>query len=112
VADIEDNASVAGRIKIVSDCPDFDLGRLHYLGEVATKTWSTSIRTLGKPGTRHAQVDPLERLAATGKREQCDGLLARNVARVVHDHRPWNDAEHSYWQMVFLERNGKDLERQ
>lgn len=98
-----------GKIKIVTDCPDFDLGRLHYLGEVATKTWPTPIRTLGKPGARHGQVDPSERLDALGKYKECDAWLARNVPGVVHDHRPEHDAEHSYWQMVYLNRGGRDL---
>lgn len=109
VATYEDAPGANGRIKIVTDCPDFDLGRLHYLGEVATKTWPTPIRNLGKPGARHGQVDPSERLDALRQREICDYWLGCNVPGVVHDHRPENDAEHSYWQMVYLTRNGRDL---
>lgn len=107
VAVYEDN--LGGKIKIVSDCPDFDLGRLHYLGEVVTKTWDTPIRNLGKPGVRHGQVDPGERLDALNAWSHCDAWMKRNVPEVVHDHRPENDAEHSYYQMVYLTRHGEDL---
>jgi hypothetical protein len=88
---------------------DSDLGRLHYLGEVATKTWPTPIRNLGKPNARHGQVDPSERLDALGQRGACEAWIKRNVPGVVHDHRPDNDAEHAYYQMVFLNRKGEDL---
>lgn len=109
VARFEDDPHHHGKIKIISDCPDFDLGRLHHLGEVMTKTWSTPIRSLGKPNARHGQVDPGERLSALGTWDECDAWIKRNVPGVVQDHRPDNDAEHSYYQMVFLERQGKDL---
>lgn len=109
VAEFEDNPDISGKIKIVSDCPDFDLGRLHYLGEVVTKTWPTPIRNLGKPNARHGQVDPSERLDALGKWDECEAWMKRNIPQAVHDHRPDNDAEHSYWQMVYLNRQGKDL---
>jgi hypothetical protein len=110
VAEYEDNPGVrGGKIKLVTDSPDFDLGRLHYLGEVATKTWPTPIRNLGKPGARHGQADPGERLDALGLWDACDAWMTKNVPGVVHDHRPDHDAEHSYWQMVFLHRRGEDL---
>ena len=110
VAAYEDNPDAkGGKIKLVSDCPDFDLGRLHYLGEVATKTWPTPLRNLGKPNARHGQADPSERLDATGQWDVCEAWIQRNVPGVVHDHRPENDAEHSYYQMVYLQRKGRDL---
>jgi len=110
VAQFEDSPTgPAGKIKLVTDCPDFDLGRLHYLGEVATKTWPTPLRNLGKPGARHGQVDPGERLDALGKWDACEQWIKHNVPGVVHDHRPERDAEHSYYQMVYMERAGKDL---
>jgi hypothetical protein len=115
VALYEDDPKTNGKIKIVSDCPDFDLGRLHFLGEVATKTWPTPIRNLGKPNARHGQVDPSERLEEVSRWTKCDQWAAceawikRNVPGVVHDHRPENDAEHSYYQMVYLNRLGADL---
>jgi hypothetical protein len=88
---------------------------LHYLGEVVTKTWPTPIRNLGKPGARHGQVNPRERLDALGKWlwrdmfSECEKWIKRNVPGVVHDHRPDSDAEHSYYQMVYLNRAGEDL---
>lgn len=102
VALYEDAPGANGKIVIVSDCPDFDLGRLHYLGEVATKTWPTPIRNLGKPGARHGQKDPSERLDALHKWDECDSWIAKHFPGVVHDHRPDHDAEHSYYQMVYL----------
>jgi hypothetical protein len=95
--------------------PSSDLGRLHYLGEVATKTWNCTFRSLGKPGARHKQVDPSERLSALSAwtdadfYADCEGWIQRNVPGVVHDHRPDNDAEHAYYQMVYLNRRGADL---
>jgi hypothetical protein len=127
VALYEDDPNSQGKIEIVTDCPDLypcpppsfladlmswldsDLGRLHYLGEVATKTWPTPIRSLGKPNARHGQVDPGERLDALGQWGACEAWIKRNVPGVVHDHRPENDAEHSYYQMVFMNRKGADL---
>ena len=110
VAHIEDNPEIDGKIVLLTDCPDFDLGRLHYLGEVATKTWPTPFRNLGKPGVRHGYMNPWERLDVLGKADECADWMQRNVPGVVHDHRPDNDAEHTYYQQVFLERDGKDLE--
>jgi hypothetical protein len=102
LAAYEDSAAAApGRIKIVSDCPDFDLGRLDALAMLQTQTWERGVRYLGGV-TRHGQVDPGERLAALGARAQCDAWIAAAYPGVVHDHRPDNDAEHAYYQMVYL----------
>lgn len=109
VAVIEDDPAVGGRIEILSDCADFDLGRLQYLGEAATKTWPGGIRTLGKPGTRRSLSDPTERIGALKLWDAWKEWKARNVPGIVHDHRPDNDAEYMYYQMVFLQRKGKDL---
>lgn len=96
-------------VELTTNSGSSDLGRLHYLGEIATKTWPTPIRNLGKPNARHGQADPSERLHALDKRSECEEWIKRNVPGVVHDHRPENDAEHSFYQMVFLNRKGKDL---
>lgn len=105
VEEFEENPAIKGRIKIVTDCPDFDLGRLHHLGEVETKTWPGPIRQLGKTGARrHKYVDPLQRLAVFGDAAlgECNAWIAKHFPGVVHDHRPDHDAEHSYYQCLYL----------
>jgi hypothetical protein len=119
VARFEDAPGANGTIKLVTDCPDLyalfmnvkrcnqnrphfsDLGRLHVLGRLQTQTWSSSIRHLGGL-RRHGQVDPGERLNALGKQDECEQWIKTYYPGVVHDHRPENDAEHSYYQMVYL----------
>lgn len=107
VNDYENTPGV--EIHIVTDCADQDVARLQYLGE-ATGTWPDSIRSLGAPGHKwHNVMDPSERLSALGQKKLCEDWIQRNAPGVVHDHRPENDAEHSYYQMVFLCRKGADL---
>jgi hypothetical protein len=105
VAVYEDAPDANGNIKIISDCPDFDLGRLHALTRLQTKTWPGPIRNLGGL-KRHGQVDPCERLDALGQRAACEAWIKREFSgTVVHDHRPDNDSEHSYWQQVYMYRH-------
>ncbi len=56
---------------------------------------------MGSP-RRHGQVDPGERLDALGLWDECDAWIAEKHPGVVHSHRPDEDAEHSYYQMVYL----------
>jgi hypothetical protein len=84
-----------------------DLDRLHYLGEVATKTWPTPIRNLGKADRRHGQIDPSERLEALGEWDGYNTWIKETHPGVVHDHRPDRDSEHSYYQMVYLNTRGQ-----
>lgn len=99
---IYEDGEINGKIKIVTDCPDYDLGRLHVLGRIQTQTWPGPIRHLGSP-QRHNQVDPGERLDALNLRDECDKWInAKFHGVVLHDHRPERDAEHSYYQMIFL----------
>lgn len=100
VALYEDMNPVPSVIKIITDAPDQDLGNLKMLG-FATGTWTGPIRNLGSP-RYHQQVDPCERLAAIGHKKQCQRWIEDLYPGVVHDHRPDNDAEHSYYQMVYL----------
>ena len=97
----EKDASQPGTIDIVTDCADFDLGRLHYL-MYTTGTSMMPMRFMGLEDY-HSVVDPWERLVALGKLDECEAWIQANHPGVVHDHRPDNDAEHSYYQMVYLE---------
>jgi hypothetical protein len=47
-------------------------------------------------------VDPAERIDALNKWDEWEAWVKKNHPDVVHDHRPERDAEHSYFQMVFL----------
>jgi hypothetical protein len=99
------------RIELVSDCPDFDLGRLDYLGH-ATGTWDRPLRYLDS-GVRHSAVDPGERLEQLGP--QADEAFKRWAAagnapaHIKHSHFPDDDAEYNYWQMVYCNAHRGDL---
>lgn len=97
----EQDPLVDGKIVLITDCPDFDLGRLHVLGCIQTQTWPSGIRCLGG-NKRHGQKDPSERLDALQQWDECENWIQETHPGVGHDHRPDNDAEHSYYQMVYL----------
>jgi hypothetical protein len=88
-------------IKIVTDCPDFDLGRLDYLGHI-TGTWDRPIRYLGV-GVRHQQADPGERLAQMGNGAwaKFETWLKTRAPLAKHSHFPDEDSEYEYYQMLF-----------
>jgi hypothetical protein len=111
VAFFEDNPDPAecGEIVILSDCPDFDVGRLQYHAEVATATWTVPIRSLGKAGTRHNLLNPKAWIKTPEEKQEWEDWRKRNVPDVVHDHRPDNDATYTYYQMIFVDLKGKDL---
>lgn len=90
-----------GTIEIVTDCPDYDLGRLNHL---AYEMGFSELRPVRFMGTErwHTQRDPSERLDALGEEDACARWIAANVPGVVHNHRPDNDAEYTYYQMVYL----------
>lgn len=83
--------------------PDYDLGRLDALAmlQLQPPVWSHGVRYLGGL-KRHGQVDPGERLDALGAWDAFETWIKAWHPGVVHDHRPDNDAEHSYYQMVYL----------
>lgn len=83
---IQGEEAYLGRIKLVTDCPDFDLGRLHVLGRLQTNTWTGSIRHMGTP-KRRGKVDPGERLDERDLWDQCEEWIKKNHEGVVHDHR-------------------------
>lgn len=89
-------------IVLVTDCPDFDLGRLDFLLK-KHKICDRPLRWLGSP-RRHAVMDPRERLEALGPScvKACATWIKKTRPGVVHDHRPEHDAEYTYWQAVWL----------
>jgi hypothetical protein len=104
----EEDPNAPGRIDIVTDRPNIDLGLIH-----PTNTWDMPILNFGKPGEQGVRlwhVDPSGRLEALNARDDCDLWMKKNAPGVVHDHCPENDAEHTYYQMVYLNRKDKDLD--
>lgn len=94
-----------GKIVILSDCPDYDAGRLDYLGQIITKTFTQPIRYMDV-GRRHAIADPSERLAQLGDDAEAkfEAWLAKNApAATKHTHLPDDDAQHLYYMMLFCD---------
>ena len=93
----------ARNIIILTDCPDTDLARLDYLGQT-TGTWTLPVRYLDI-GVRHSQADPSERLEqlGDGAEDAFDAWMAEHHPGVHHTHFPDEDAEHSYWQMIYCD---------
>ncbi len=58
-------------------------------------------------GVRHSQADPSERLEQLGDGawDACDAWMAKEHPGVKHTHFPDDDAEHSYWQMVYCDEH-------
>lgn len=91
------------QITILTDCPDFDLGRLDHLG-YATGTWDMPIRYLDV-NQRHNQRDPGERVSQAGPTAKAgfDAWLQKHAPHAKHTHFPDDDAEHEYWQMIYCD---------
>jgi hypothetical protein len=125
VAAFEDNPDINGDIEIVSDCADCDLGMFNYLlkelNDIADRdvvsgdpegtrmdlesvppVSNTNLRMLGTAGRYHRARDPGERLDALGLEEECEKWIKATYPGVEHTHDPLMDAEHSYYQMVYL----------
>jgi hypothetical protein len=91
------------RIVLVTDCPDYDLGRLDQLGHAAG-TWDTPIRHLGV-GIRHSCCDPSERLEQLGPafEEDFKEWLKKAHPMVKHSHYPDDDAEYCYYMQLYCD---------
>lgn len=89
---------------ILTDCPDFDLGRLDYLGQLRTGAFDRPVRYMDV-GVRHGQADPSERLEqlGAGAEAKFEAWLKEKAPGVKHTHLPDDDAEHSYWQQVYCD---------
>lgn len=94
-----------GNTTILTDCADFDLGRLDVLGMLLTGTFQLPIRFCDV-GVRHSTADPSERLEQLGAGAEADfeAWLKARALGVKHTHLPDDDAEHSYWMMVYCDR--------
>lgn len=96
-----------GRITLLSDCPDYDLGRLDHLGH-ATATWDNTMRYLGGH-IRHMQADPSERFEqlVPAAANQFRGWLWRKGGQtrrlIDQTHFPDDDAEQTYYQQLFCD---------
>lgn len=92
-----------GKITILTDSPDYDLGRLDYLGH-RTGIWDKPIRFLDV-GVRHSQADPSERRAQLSDAAQAGfkTWLAEHAPHAKHSHFPDQDAEYNYWEMVYCD---------
>jgi hypothetical protein len=91
-----------GNITLVSDCPDYDIGRINHLGEV-TGTMRNELRYLAT-NKRHSLVDPSERLDQMGADDACEAWMKKNHPTVKHTHFPDDDAEEAFWQMVYCKQ--------
>ena len=93
-----------GTTKLLTDCPDFDLGRLDYLGQMRTGVFDRPVRYLDT-GKRHGVCDPWERLEQLGggAEEDFERWLAVRAPHAKHTHLPDDDAEHSYWMMIYCD---------
>lgn len=98
-----------GNIILVTDCPDYDIGRLDHLGH-ATGTWNNTMRYLGGT-TRHYQVDPSERFEqlVPGAARHYESWLYERGGRTRRlletTHFPDDDAEQAYHLQVFCDEN-------
>jgi hypothetical protein len=92
-----------GNITLISDCPDYDIGRINHLGHI-TGTMQNELRYLGSK-TRHSLVDPSERLDQMGADDACAVWMKKNHPTVKHTHFPDDDAEEAYWQMVYCKQH-------
>jgi hypothetical protein len=90
------------KIKLVTDCPDFDVGRLDYLGYVLG-VWAEPIRYFGV-NVRHGCVDPSERLDQVDADDDFKAWVAKVAPHARHSHYPDDDAEYNYWQMVYFDK--------
>lgn len=90
-------------VTLLTDCPDFDLGRLDELGW-RTKTWLDPIRYMGGD-TRHSQADPGERLDQLGGDhwDKCKLWIQKQAPHAKHSHFPDDDAEYEYYQMLYCD---------
>ena len=100
---VEHVAGGPRRIDIVTDCPDYDLGRLDHLGHT-TGTWDTPTRHLGV-GVRHNAMDPSERMEQLGPDAEADfkAYLAIAAPHVKHSHYPDDDAEYCYYMQLYCD---------
>ena len=86
--------------------PHPDLGRLDYLGQMRAGVFDRPIRYMDV-GVRHSQADPSERLDQLGDTAQADfdAWMEREHPFIKHTHLPDEDAEHSYWMMVYCDQH-------
>lgn len=98
-----------GKFILVADCPDFDIGRLQYLGHM-TRTIPFGIRFMGHDQlgqmARHSSEDPSERVTQIGDKAYGDFLtwLHQNHPEVKHTHLPDDDAEQVYWEHIWCDQ--------
>lgn len=90
---------------LLSDCQDFDFGRIDDLMERADVT-TLPLRFAGfaTQDMRHWSADPYAQSELLGKHyypEFLKWLEARGIA-VSHTHSPDDDAEMTYWQMIHV----------
>lgn len=96
------------KITIVTDCRDFDLGRLDYVG-FASGVFTHQIRYMGFEGQkmRHFQVDPSERMAQIGPKayDEFSAWLTENHSEIIqtNTHFPDYDAEKTYWAQIWCD---------
>lgn len=93
------------RITLLTDCPDYDAGRLDELGH-RTGTWTFPTRFLGTT-TRHYMSDPGERMEQIGAEDAFKAWLADLHPDVQHSHYPDDDAQYNYWQMIYCDAHKK-----
>lgn len=85
----------AGKVRILSDNPAFDIGTLDFV--LCTRgIRDMPLRYLGDD-TYRSITDPSEMIGGQGSQKLVDGWIG---ARVQHDHWPENDAEYIYWQYI------------
>ena len=102
-------AGTPGNITLVSDCPDYDIGRLDHLGHI-TGTWNNTIRYLGGT-TRHSLVDPSERFEqlVPGAARYYEGWAYERGGRTRRllepTHFPDDDAEQIYYLQLFCDEH-------
>ena len=100
----------AGNTRILSDCPELDLDRVDWLGgPEALGIFTYPIRHLGDPEVRHVMANPREWLRAYNDRGRAGGPFDTWLrtwdprGAIRHSHLPDDDAEHSYWMMIYCD---------
>jgi len=90
-------------ITIVTDCPDFDLGRTDALAD-RCGAWDRPFRFLGT-GVRHVVNDPGERLAQLGDEheQRFKEWVQAEHPEARHTHYPDDDAYHCYAMQLYCD---------
>jgi hypothetical protein len=102
-----ENVVGANNIVLVTDYPNYDLGRMDALIErTATSVWPFCY--FGHDGNgkaRHETIDPSERMAQLGPRayDNAKKWFAENNVHVAHTHLPDDDAENTYWDLMYCD---------